>query len=265
MWTRVLLAITLCVPFLGGKVSADDHDAAIAELQAQLAEAVVARNVAEQRGAELRASLTEARKDLADLRRQFADVLVASREREAETEQLRLGIAALLFESDEDASRAIAAKAVAALHGVHQTNAALHTGVRQFADYLQGVVDALETSAAVRREIGDRLDRLQRLVADAERSPSSVAGRGGINGRSQRECRVLAVSDEFQIVVLDVGAARGARLGMVWEIHDRAHRPTHVLRLVDVRTSISSAVVVRGGMDGIAPGMTVRAGTTEDN
>lgn len=264
MWTRQILVVTLSVPFFGNGAFADGSDAAIAELQAQLDEAVVARNVAEQRCAELRASLAQARKDLEALRGRYAELLVKSRSRELELEELRIGVTGLLFEPGEDSGAVVAAQAVRALRDLQKANAALYTGVQQFAEYLRGVIDALQPSAAVRREIGLRLDALEGLAAEAERSPSTVAWRGGNQGRSRRECRVLAVSDEFQLVILDIGAADGARLGMLWEIHGEEAKAGQILRLVDVRPSLSAAVPTSGEMAGIAPGMLAKAGTVGD-
>jgi hypothetical protein len=246
---------------LGNWVSADDPGAAVSELRAQLKEAVVARNVAEQRCAELRATLARTREDLEALRGRYAGLLVAAGQREAEMETLRIGVAELLLESDRGAPQGdLAATAVRALHDLHEANAALYAGVRQFADYLKGVIDALQPSVAVRREIGNRMGRLTGLASEAERSPSLVAWRGGTEGRSRREGRVLAVNDEFQLVILDVGTADGAGLGMLWTIQGAEGRVTHVVRLVDSRLALSAAVPIEGEIESIAPGMKVQAG-----
>lgn len=249
----------LSFPFFGRRMSAAESDAAVEELNARFREAVVARDVAEQRCAELRASLAQARKDLESLRGEYSELLVRSRTREAEVAELRLGITGLIFEPGGDSGQAVVARAIAELDDIATANAALHKGVREFSEYLRGVIDALEPSAAIRREIGASLDRLVRQVEDAERSPSLVAGRGGTNDRLRRECRVLAVSDEFQTVILDAGSAHGVRLGMLWQLSSPAGEPTHRLRVVDLRATVSAAIPIEGKLGTIAPGMQAKA------
>lgn len=264
MWTKSKLVATLLVLFFGGQTSFGDNDAAGKELEAQLQEAVVARNVAEQRCAELKVSLTQARKDLEALRARYAELLVASGKREAETEQLRLEIVKTLYGANGRQPDDLTVKAVRALRDSHTANAALHRGVRAFAEYLPGVVEALEPSAVIRREIGEKLDQLVKLTSQAERLPSSVAGRGGEENRSRRESRVLAVSDEYQTVILDVGILDGVRLGMLWSVYDRDQHPTHLLRVVELRNTISAAMIIKGNLDSVAPGTLVR-NTGTDN
>lgn len=265
MWTKHQPVVTLLVLFFGGQASFGDSVAAGKELNAQLQEAVVARNVAEQRCAELRVSLIQARKDLEALRARYAELLVASGQREAETEQLRLEVVKKLYGSNGRQPDDLTVKAVRALRESHSTNAALYRGVREFAEYLPGVVEALQPSAAIRREVGEKLDKLVKLASKAERLPSSVAGRGGTKDRSRRESRVLAVSDEYQTVILDVGTLDGVRLGMVWSVYDRDQQPTHVLRIVELRDTISAAMIIKGHLDSVAPGTLVRIGGANNN
>ncbi|MDT8389292.1 MAG: hypothetical protein RRC34_02165 [Lentisphaeria bacterium] len=258
MWTKRKTVTTLLVLFFGGQTSFGDNGAATGELEAQLQEAVVARNVAEQRCAELKVSLSQARKDLEALRARYAELLVVSGKREAETEQLRLEIVKTLYGANGRQPDDLTVKAVRALRDSHAANAALHKGVRAFAEYLPGVVEALEPSAVIRREIGEKLDQLVQLTSRAERLPSSVAGRGGKEDRSRRECRVLAVSDEYQTVILDAGALDGVRLGMLWSVYNREGQLTHLLRVVEARETISAAMIIKGHLDSVAPGTLAR-------
>lgn len=260
MLTRTFSMSMLCVLFFGKQMSLGDNGAAAPELQAQLEEAVVARNVAEQRCVELKASLVQTRKDLEALRGRYAELLVSSRKREAETEQLRLEVAKLLFEPDGKPDNSLTAQAVRTLQETYEANAALYRDIRAFAEYLPGVLDALEPSAAIRREVGERLQQLVQLLNRAERLPSSVAGRGGSEDRSHREGRVLAVSDEYQVVILDVGVAAGVRPGMLWSVYNTDDQRTHVLRVVERRSSMCAAMPIKGNLDSIAPGMLVKAG-----
>ena len=264
MWTKPKPVVTLLVLFFGGQASFGDTDAADTELKAQLQEAVVARNVAEQRCAELKVSLTQARNDLAALRARYAELLVTSGKREAETEQLRLEIVKKLYGANGHQPDDLIVKAIRALRDSHTTNAALYRAVREFADYLPGVLEALQPSAVIRRGIGDKLDQLVKLTSQAERLSSSVAGRGENPNRSRRESRVLAVSDKYQTVILDVGALDGVRLGMVWAVYNRDQQPTHLFRVVELRDDISAAAIIKGQLDSVAPGTLVRIAGTDN-
>ncbi len=260
LWTTQVCLVIVCVLSFGRGVSARQGDEAVGELQARLAEALVACNVAEQRCAELRATLTLTRNDLEALQGKYASLLSRAREREVELEALRIGVAGLLSESSAATEVQSLAMAMLALRETQTANAALYGYVREFADYLRGVVDALDPSAAVRREISLRIERLEARAEMAERSPSIVAGRGGSYDRSRRECRVLAVNDDLQMVILDAGLVDGVRLGMLWQTADSEGRLPVAVRVVEVRASLCAAVPVAGKLGDLAPGTLLKAG-----
>jgi hypothetical protein len=66
------------------------------------------------------------------------------------------------------------------------------------------------------------------------------------------KCRILAVNDELQVAVLDVGFAQGVRNGLTW--HAGKDRKV-LLKVVSVRPLVSAAMLTKGSLKDIAPGM----------
>ena len=108
---------------------------------------------------------------------------------------------------------------------------------------------------ALRREI---TTRCAELVDSAERTlkpMSRVAGRGR-RDLGSRNCRVLALNDDLQIVVLDSGYAAGIRRGTQWRVV-RDDAVVARLRVIEVRPDISAAVITDGRLQDIGPGTVV--------
>ncbi|MCK5843903.1 MAG: hypothetical protein KAG97_04290 [Victivallales bacterium] len=73
-----------------------------------------------------------------------------------------------------------------------------------------------------------------------------------------KSCRVLAVNDKLQLVVLNVGSANGVRNGLNLRLSAPKNRV--LLRVVDVRPYISGAIVEKGDIGGLALGMEFKPG-----
>ena len=258
-WTRRLCAVIVCALCLWFRVCAAEVESSPADLKASLEEARVARTVAEQRCVELNAELQRTAGELETMRQRYAALSVQSQLQAAEFEDLRLRVVGLLVEGREDPAAAALPQALDNLDRMLKGNADLYAGVREFGKYLSAVLDVLQASPVVRREISERFGRLETAVDRQERLPSLVAGRGGVEGRMRRECRVLAVNDDIQAIVLDAGADGGVRLGMTWHVMaDDA--PVAEFRVISVRPTVCAAMPVKGGMRRIAAGMQARAG-----
>jgi len=217
---------------------------------------------AEQRCIELEAALARAERDSAALQRRFAELYLESHDQAQQLEQLRLRIAGLLSDhQDVDKGRAFA-EVLAYLDTALKDHLQLYSGVREFGRHLETVLDVLEPSAGVRRETTERFAALLKLVDRLERMPSLVAGRGGETNRERREGRILAVNDELQLVVLDVGSADGVRPGTEWDVVDGT-RVVGRLKIIESRPGLSAAVSISGSLREIAPGMQARAAVAQ--
>ena len=227
-------------------------------LRLELEEAKLARAAAEGRVTDLEADVRRAERDLEALRRQYADLYLESRRQLGEREHLELRVAGLLTDHEDPSSGRALSRALAALAELRKHQRRLGELVRAFSVYLPSVLDVLQPSEALRRELMARVTDLLEAAERAERPLSEVAGRG--SGHPQgRACRVLAVSDELQVVVLDAGSRDGVRLGTYWR-YTRDDKTVAKLRIIETRPSISAAVVVEGRFKMIAPGVLMQPG-----
>jgi len=113
----------------------------------------------------------------------------------------------------------------------------------------------LPVDTARRAQLQLLLDELERqagvfaaLVEDQPRDPAQAF----------RECRVLAVNKELGVILMDIGFRQGAFVGLV--LRGGEDRKLEI-RLEDVRSGVSGAVVMRGDLRDVVPGMVFNAET----
>lgn len=129
-------------------------------------------------------------------------------------------------------------------------------------------VKSAEAVAEMRRLLRDlpvdtaRRAQLQLLLDELERQAGIFASLVGEQPRDPaaafRECRVLAVNKELGILLVDVGFRQGAFVGLVLRGGDGRKIE---IRLEDVRAGVSAAVVMRGDLRDVVPGMVFNAET----
>lgn len=250
-WTwRLAFAILWSSCFCERLPAADGPDPVQQELR-------LAREAAEKRSSELDAALSKARKELQQLRSRYAELYLQSQERIRQMEALELQAAHLLVDRQGLAGGDPAAAALHALEDVRQAQVQLIGQIRAFQTYLGSALEVLEPSDVMRREI---TARCAELVASAERAfkpLSTVAGRGR-RDLVARSCRVLAVNDDLQMVVLDSGQDAGVRRGSQWTAVKDGIVKARLL-VIEVRTDISAAVLTEGHLGDIGPGTEVTA------
>ena len=127
--------------------------------------------------------------------------------------------------------------------------------IKELADEVRTVLRELPIDVARRARLRLLLDDLERragtfsaLIDDPAADPSQAF----------RECRVLEVNRELELVVLDLGARQGAFAGLV--LRGGPERSVE-LRLEDVRAGVSAATLQRGKLRDIVPGMSFSAET----
>jgi hypothetical protein len=111
-------------------------------------------------------------------------------------------------------------------------------------------------SDMLRTRVITRYAALEAASERLEELPSLVARRGGDAG-FRPESRILSVSDELQIAVLDCGSDDGVRPGMLWQVlHDA--KSVAELRVVEVRPTLCAVTLETGQFRYLAPGLVVR-------
>lgn len=220
--------------------------------EVELREALEARRQSERRCAELEASLAKARDELTALQRRYADLYLASQEQRQELEYLELRAGHLLSSPEEIDSGRTLARILRELARQDENRQELAVKVREFGVYLASVLDVLQPSQALRGEVEERIEQLQEAAEHPVPPLPGVAGRGD-GGPAEKRCRVLAVNDELQVIVLDRGFAGGVRPGSRYRIQIDGDREVRI-RALEVRAAITAAVVEDGHWQDVAPG-----------
>lgn len=218
----------------------------------------LARRAAEQRCAELTAKLARTQRMLDEARRRNADLQVRCRRAEADIQTLRLHVANLLGGRSSSELDRLLKETLLSLKSIRETERDVCRQVRTFKPYLETVLDLLQASQPTRQGALARYGQVLEACERLEHQPPVVAGRGG-RGPGRLECRVLAVNDDLQAVVLDAGSAAGLRTGAEARVVSQGLEVAR-LRIVEVRLHLSAAVPVAGNLRNIAPGTLVKLG-----
>jgi len=225
---------------------------------AELRTAEAARRHAEQRCTELSASLLRAERELEELRRRYASLYLEAGDLQKKLEGLNFSAARLLETDTDPAGTQTIKRLLARLEDMQAGQDDLHRAAEEFKDYLGMVLDILQPSDVLRGELTKRLDALLERCEQLAQPPSQVAGRGG-EELLKRGCRVLAVNDELQTVILSAGSAEGIGRGTIWHVPGREKQAVQ-LKVIEVRTRLSAAMVTEGRVDQVAPGMVAKPG-----
>lgn len=125
-----------------------------------------------------------------------------------------------------------------------------------FCDQVQILLQELPIGKVRQAQYRLKLDNLarkaRRFIAMAEGPDEPGTGMDAL-----RTCRILAVNREQRVVVLSVGSVKGAFAGMIYHVgKDREEQ----LKVVSVRPSVAAAVLIRGSIEKLSPGMEAAAG-----
>jgi len=223
------------------------------DLTARIQEAELAKKAAEDRCLELNAAWFRTEKELQQTQLQLAEALVANRELRDEVASMRLQAANVLVNYDDLTE----AKLLVQLqHDVQRLQQAHQEITRSLTDCQRALGSVLEVldakpDSALRRVVTEKFALVFAQLAAANRLVSQ-AGQPAATG-SITEARLLAVNDELNLAVLDLGQAQGARVGSTWRVSNSRGAVTS-LRVIEVRPSLSGAMVIAGNRTDLAPG-----------
>ena len=125
-----------------------------------------------------------------------------------------------------------------------------------FCDQVQTLLQELPIGKVRQAEYRLRLDglarRARRFIAMADGPAEPQTGMDAL-----RTCRILAVDRDLRVAILSVGSVKGAFAGMIYHVgKDREEQ----LKVVSVRPSVAAAVLIRGSIEKLSPGMEAAAG-----
>ncbi len=75
------------------------------------------------------------------------------------------------------------------------------------------------------------------------------------------KCRILEINDELQVILLSSGSAQGVFSGLMWRTAVGDPDREALLKTVAVRPFLSAAVLVKGKMEDLVPGMILELGS----
>ena len=204
------------------------------------------------------------RKALDQISGSYAEAKFQLRDREATVRALTASIAIARTESELFQQLWSEAQVRAQTLGANLVETDAAATHRQLVEALR----KLYLAEADRVRLVELLNRLvvginsnQDVTADLKVAKDLLAGRtvrvGGVIGSSSlTAARVLEVNRSLQMVVLDVGAIQGVRVGMPLIIL-RGNRMVAELRVVEVRPQISGALIEK-----VENNVTIKAGDT---
>ena len=258
-WTGQGWALMVCALYLFvlNSLWAGDTNG-LDEPVAKLREAEMARQAAEQKCAELSLNLVQTERELEKQRQRYAELLIRAKTAQDELDAMQACAAVLLSDQAKAGDGKGVAEVLAGLDSRQAEVQKLTQGVLEFGKYVQTVLDAVGASGALSKDVQTKFAGLVRTCNRLDALPPIVAGRGG-DVNAPRECRVLSVSRELGVVVLDAGSSSGIKTGSRWRIQD-GERVSARLRVIESRSGLCAAVPVEGRLSAIAPGMKVRQG-----
>ncbi len=215
-------------------------------------------SAADGEGAECCRELARVRRQLEAMRLLYAELYLESKGLAEELAGLRLHLANLLGEEPEASEERRQQAALAALLEVGVRHEELYREIFRFGDYLQSVLELVEPSQSLRREIERRYADLTEAVERLELLPSIVAERGGAGWRDREEARILHVEEELRIVILGAGEQHRVAAGSVWTVQDETARTVVRLKVIETRARISAAIPIEGEPERLRVGMRAR-------
>lgn len=254
-WTSIVPVTILCALCFGSQAvcAVDEAPSPATESVVRLEELRLERDDAQMKATQLQVELGRVQRQLDAVRREYARLLVEAKAQAGDLSELQLRVSELLV-GHADAG---ALEAYEALSQVRQRHLSLYREVREFGDYLEAVLEVIQPSEVLEQEMVDRHQRLVREIDRLERMPSLVAGRGGNEPRALRQCRVLAVNDDLQVVVLNAGRNDGVYPGSAWYTTEDSVVSGR-LTVIESRPTVSAAVPTEGDLRRFAPGVVVQ-------
>ena len=182
------------------------------------------------------------------LHNELIEIIDRYRKQNESYRRLQLSIAATLASGELKGAGKREDQLVTALATVSENGRKLALKTIEFCEYVDSILDKMPLGKLQKAAIQLRTEELKTesrkfcSLADPALSPETVEG-----------CRLLAVNDDLKIAVLPVGAVHGVFNGL--HFYDGKGKVT--LKVITVRPFISAAVLEKGSINDLTPGMEV--------
>ncbi|MDD4182046.1 MAG: hypothetical protein PHE87_10505 [Victivallaceae bacterium] len=181
------------------------------------------------------------------LHKKLIETLERYQKQNEDYRRLRLSIAATLASREKHQTSKREEQLLVSLAKLSEDSRQLALKAVEFCDYAQALTSKLLVGQLQSAELALKIDELR----DSARRTWYLA-----NPKSEDQavtrCRLLAVDDDLQIVVLPAGLAQGIFCGLNFYAGAKTR-----LTVISVRPNVAAAVVSEGSIKELAPGMEV--------
>ena len=195
--------------------------------------------------AELELRLRMIQQELQFLRKEMAEVLKQSEKRDQEYLRLQMSIAASIADGSRKEYDKQNSELLKSLFEISGSGEELVSYSTEFCDFVGKVIDQESITDIDKARVKLRLGKLK---STAEKFHMRIKPRP--KDLLFKSCRVFAVNDKLQVVVLNVGTTSGMRNGLFL----RTESGDSKLSVVVVRPFISAAVVTEGDISSLSKG-----------
>ena len=247
---RIYAILTLLLTLLPLLSSGEPQEAVVLE------EMKVAREAAERRAIQLEAEVSRLKKDLDRIRSSYANLYLESHSSIERLRRMELRAAQMLRQKEGGELEKVSEEALEALEQAGRRQLAVERSLSEFEQALATMLDVLRPSDAMRHELSSRLQALRGAVEESLKPMSIVAGRDVVFVAG-RDCGIVAVNEELDVVLLDRGSRSGMRPGAKYCLK-RGETTVARFLVIDVRGELSAAVLVEGALGEVAVGSIVQ-------
>ena len=241
------LWLILMLYVLGTGVCISDEAAGLA-----LQEARVARETAERRSIQLEMELERAKAELSKTRTRYADLYLRSHDLIRSLRQTELQVANLWHNKDDSSFEGLTVRLLETLEAVGTRQLDVVKALDDYEITLQTILDVLQPSDTMRKELTDKLDKIKKAVRHSL-SPVVAANKREQNLPVRKGCRVVAVDEGLQIVLLESGSLAGMTPESHWALL-RDGKALATFTVIDVRLELSAAVLTDGSLSDVPVG-----------
>ncbi|MDD2478310.1 MAG: hypothetical protein PHS31_00295 [Victivallaceae bacterium] len=181
------------------------------------------------------------------LHKKLIETLERYQKQNEDYRRLRLSIAATLASREKHQTSKREEQLLESLARLSEDSRQLALKAVEFCDYAQALTSKLPVSQLQSAELALKIDELR----DNARKTWYLANPKS-DDQAVTRCRLLAVDDDLQIVVLPAGLAQGIFCGLNFYAGTKIR-----LTVISVRPNVAAAVVSEGSIKELAPGMEV--------
>ncbi len=186
------------------------------------------------------------KKDYGLLRKKLIEIIKNFQTQNESYRRLQLGIAATMASSKMEAATFREGQLIQTLNDIFDNSRTLALQSIEFCDIVDSLLKQMPIGKIRKAEITLRADELKKGARKLTALADLKFRQEPVN-----RCRILAVNNDLQVVVLPVGSVHGVFIGLNYY----AGKEKVQLKIVTVRPFVSAAVLVKGNIERLAPGM----------